>query len=343
VQAIPLSWARRQCAGAAAGGLPLDALLERAFVDVSRNDDRVALSPAQLTLLYATLVLDTEDEAHALSRRPIAPGYGSLAFRILFGSETLEAGIEGVTRLYGLSASTMQIRLDVAGDMAFLAIRYDDEDSPSALLLEDCYIAYLFMGLSQFVDRPFPVAHVVTRDPLHMNIGALHWSTRAPVRLGGVAGLAFPRAVLASRQVASPQEDLRWQAFQRWLDFVEPDPVESLSPLANIRSLRVDRMAAAQTLSPRAYREISRVERGGFRQFRRETLTEAGVDLLVNGKDSVDAVAAQLGYSDARSFRRFIKTATGRTPDQIRSGFQLARRNLDAHARLRDVIARMPG
>jgi AraC family transcriptional activator of pobA len=34
--------------------------------------------------------------------------------------------------------------------------------------------------------------------------------------------------------------------------------------------------------------------------------------------DSVEAIAFDLGYADARSLRRFLKAATGETPQQLR-------------------------
>jgi len=40
--------------------------------------------------------------------------------------------------------------------------------------------------------------------------------------------------------------------------------------------------------------------------------------LLRETDDSVEAIGAELGYSDGRSFRRFLKTATGRTPHELR-------------------------
>ena len=51
---------------------------------------------------------------------------------------------------------------------------------------------------------------------------------------------------------------------------------------------------------------------------RRRALTEAAVKLLRDTDCSVDAIGAELGYSDARSFRRFLKAATGKTPQEHR-------------------------
>jgi AraC-like DNA-binding protein len=74
----------------------------------------------------------------------------------------------------------------------------------------------------------------------------------------------------------------------------------------------------------RACRSASKIRRrlrgdGGFRRSRSHALAAAAVRKLRYSDDSVDSIAAELGYSDARSLRRFLKTATGATPQQIRA------------------------
>ena len=52
---------------------------------------------------------------------------------------------------------------------------------------------------------------------------------------------------------------------------------------------------------------------------RERALVTAAVRRLLRTDDSVEAIAAEIGYSDARSLRRFLKAATGTTPQQIRA------------------------
>jgi len=88
--------------------------------------------------------------------------------------------------------------------------------------------------------------------------------------------------------------------------------------------LRVKDMAREAGVSPSTLRRRMQRDHGGFRAARQQAIVQSGLAMLRNDRDSVDAVAVQLGYSDARSFRRFIKKATGRTPEEIRSGAELA-------------------
>jgi AraC-like DNA-binding protein len=72
---------------------------------------------------------------------------------------------------------------------------------------------------------------------------------------------------------------------------------------------------------------------------------EVSLRLLRESSRSVDSIARQLGYSDARSFRRFIKSATGLTPEALRaqSAPHAARKVPDTllYDRIRQVSLRM--
>jgi AraC-like DNA-binding protein len=48
-------------------------------------------------------------------------------------------------------------------------------------------------------------------------------------------------------------------------------------------------------------------------------LKDPSIRRLRTTDDGVKAIAAELGYSDARSLRRFLKAATGTTPQQLRA------------------------
>jgi AraC-like DNA-binding protein len=61
-----------------------------------------------------------------------------------------------------------------------------------------------------------------------------------------------------------------------------------------------------------------RASEGTFRLVRQRALVDAATARLRATDDSVESVAAELGYSDARSFRRFLKGAIGMTPVEVR-------------------------
>jgi AraC-like DNA-binding protein len=101
-----------------------------------------------------------------------------------------------------------------------------------------------------------------------------------------------------------------------WMSYLAVDPV--------FDDFRSDQRFQVG-ISPATFRRRNSVAGGSFRRFREETLVEASLSLLADEARSVSSIAAELGYADARSYRRFIKGAPGSTPDQIRANSVAAR------------------
>ncbi|MEI9996984.1 MAG: helix-turn-helix domain-containing protein [Rhizomicrobium sp.] len=338
IQSIPLSWARRHCANAVAEGVSLDHLFDMALIEPRFGDDRDRISSAQLALFYYHTNLSTDDEARRNSRGRIPVGLGTVAIRAMFGCSTLESAIGAVAHLYDLASTTMKVRLTVDYDEAVLAVHCEDGQSGSdSTSLEDAYLSFLFMCVNHFIGKILPLSAVETRDPTHMNLGRTHWAAGAPVRLGSLSALRFPKAVLLAPRMANGTDDLFCDVFREWLAFVEPAAVAAIAPKHSMRDFRARQLAQAAGISQATLRR--RMDRfdGGLRQAREKALVSAGLDLLLNTADSVDAVAARIGYSDARSFRRFIKSATGRTPLEWRmehASADILRPNPAVHRRI---------
>jgi len=114
----------------------------------------------------------------------------------------------------------------------------------------------------------------------------------------------------------SPEEEIA-RAQDRRVAFAD-------ARVPKLEDLRVDVLAAKAFVSPSTLRRrLTRIH-GGFRLVRERLLVDASLTLLRGSLRSVEAVAIELGYADARSFRRFIKGATGMTPEDLR-----ARRSVD--------------
>ena len=315
IHSIPLSWARRHCANAVAEGVCLDYLFEQALISPRFGDDRDRISSAQLALLYYHANISTEDEARRNSRAAIPIGFGTLAVRTLFGCSTLEAAIGAVIHLYEMASSAMKVRLRVEHEEASLIVHCEGgRTGADTMSLEDSYLSFLFMCINHFLGRRLPLIDMVTRDPAHMNLGSAHWATGAVVRLGGVSAMRFPRAMLASPRVSSGQDNMFWDIFRPWLDFVEGRAIADFGPDFSRDAWRVDVQAEAAGVSAATYRRRMDQSEGGFRQTRAAAIVAASLPMLLNTRDSIDSVAVRLGYSDARSFRRFIKASTGKTP-----------------------------
>lgn len=312
---LPLSWVERQCSGAVAEGLAQVSLWASALIDPRFGDDRDRVSPAQHALLYMNLAAGLGDEGHGLGGSRIPTGSAALAIRAMLGCATLDAALRAAARLYGLFSPTLRLRLSTDHDIAMLAISCDKGDAARRRYLEDCYAGFLFMCCTHFLGRPLPLLDMTTSDPEHVNLGRLHWAALAPVRLSGVTMLRFPKSLLAARRAGASGELALWDVFEPWLDFVERGGAAATG--FGARSLA--ETASARGVSVSTLRRRLQARQGGFRLENRRRLSAIGVERLTDSEVSVEAIAAELGYSDARAFRRFIKGTTGRTPQQIRA------------------------
>ena len=323
-QRIPISQVMRHCAGIARLGNSVDEVLRQSLIERSFGDDRDQVSFDQFGLLMLNTASWIDDESSGLGTRRIDSGIGALAAHAVMGCSTLEYALAAMGRIY--HSTSIRFGVVLEEEDALLVVHGDKAQSdPLAPVLEELYTIFLFGILSYFVGRPLPVRAHQTRDPLHANLQGRHWATFAPVRLADVAGLRVPRTVLAAHRVGQGSDHIYWDMIQPWLSLAEGHAALADARFVKLEDLRVDVLAAEACVSPSTLRRKMTRTQGGFRQVRQRLVVDAGLQLLRGSSRSVDAVAAELGYADARSFRRFIKAATGMTPEVLRADRSAAR------------------
>jgi AraC-like DNA-binding protein len=336
---MPFDWIMRHTSGVVRQGLSFEKVMEASLIDVRHGDNRDLVRPAQFLLLCMNTALGVNDAAHGLARSRIDPAYTALGLRVALGSATLEDAILAVARLYRTAAGAVQIELKTTQDYAILSIRADSVQDADAIVLEDTYLSWIFMHCMYFLGNRMTVTGVSTRDPFHFNLGGRHFAIGAPLRFGSVTSMQFPRLLLGRRGLNRAGANPHWDCFRLWLDFIEHgDAAPTMGGYLTARG-----HLHLEDIAERAGRSASTIRRrlrgdGGFRRSRSQALAAAAVRKLRNSDDSVDSIAAELGYSDARSLRRFLKTATGATPQQIRaSGFAAHPDDTEARRRLQAI------
>jgi AraC-like DNA-binding protein len=332
---MPFDWITRHMSGVVRQGLSFEKVMEASLIDLRYGDNRDLVSPAQFLLLCMNTALGIDDAAHGLARSRIDPGYTALGLRVALGCAALEDAIFAVGRLYRTASSAIQIELKTKQDLAILNIRADPVLDADAIVLEDTYLSWIFMHCIYFLGSAMPVLNVSTRDPFHFNLGGRHFAIGAPVRYGPVTGMEFPRALLGRRGLNRAGANPHWDCFRAWLDFVEHgDAAPKTSEYVTAHGqLHLEDVATRAGLSASSMRRRLLVD-GGFRHARREALVAAAIRKLRSSDDSLESIAAELGYSDARSLRRLLKAATGATPQQIRTS-ELTTHHNDAQVRQR--------
>jgi len=338
-QGMPLDWITRQVSGAVRQGLTFEQVMAASLIDLRHGDNRDLIGPAQYLLLCMNTALGIGDAAHGLARSRIDPAYTALGLRVALGCATLEDAILAVARLYRTASSAVHIELKTTKDAAILNVRANSAHDADAVLLEDVYLSWIFMHCMYFLGAALPVIEVSTRDLLHFSLGHRHFAIDAPVRYDSVTGMRFSRALLGRRGVRRAGPNPHWECFRLWLDLLEHD--NQLRTNSDCDRLRLKDIAERAGVSTSTMRRRL-LNGGGFRHTRERVLVTAAVRKLQSTDDSVETIAADLGYSDARSLRRFLKAATGTTPQQIRAaGFAPHANDGEVRLRLQAIGAAM--
>lgn len=312
---IPISWAYARSDAIDLQGLDRRALFDRSMI----NEESGFLSFAQLGLLHLTTMLDTGDAFIGLARGTMCAGRMVLDARVALGCSTLGVAIAEIARLHSYN-DPLRIELCVQEARAAVTIQCDpDFARANDASLEEIYLGSLYGTLSYFLGRPIPTLEVVTRSPDHISLGKRHYAMLGPVRHGRTTALVFPAAMLAEQRQGMPADDIWWHISQHWLGSIRGAQLEARTYGRSIRSLNEGVIASQLEISSATLRRRFSAAGLRFRDLRNEAVLEAALALLEDGAFSVRDVAMQLGYSDVRGFRRFIKGETGLTPDQVRS------------------------
>lgn len=334
-QQVPIWWLERKAAAAIANGLSIDSLLECALINRTSEGGQGTVSALHSIVFYASLVLQTDDATHSLVRDRLPPAAGPMSLQLLLGGPTLGEGLVSLVKFYELTSSRIRFHTATQGDRAFLGIHIDDDRW--GVLEEDTFLIYVYFALTAFLNSPVPVAWVNTRDPDHFSLGRPHYLMQGPVKLDRCAGIAFPKALLGARSAAEGLEEFGWTPIDRALSLIgmahDPHAID-----VGHRRLQVDTLAAEQMMAPSTYRRMIAREGPGFRKLREQVLVNAVLAQIEASAGSFEAIAAELGYADARSLRRFVKRATGLTPDELRRSRDNATSPLKLRARLKEII-----
>jgi AraC-like DNA-binding protein len=314
IQLIPISAQYEKLNGAILQGLSRDTLLRESFIDPEHHGN---VSFAQAGLLYVHTMIEMDDQFIGLGRRAIPTSQLAVLFRVMIGCGTLGSALSSLVQFHAFGQPvTIGIRTDEL--VAKLFVNCDDAFAgANAALIEDIYIQSIFGGLSYFLGRPLPATAVSTRNRNNPAIGVRHYSMLTPLRLDTVAAIQFPASMLSEHRQGEPTDDLYWKVCENWLGMATATCVRA--SCVSIRQLNTKALCTELRISPATFRRRNSVNGGSFRRFREETLVEASLALLTDDSRSISSIAAALGYADARSYRRFIKGATGLTPDQLRA------------------------
>jgi AraC-like DNA-binding protein len=313
---VPMHWVRKHCAGAIGAGLDFETLLRESYIDLDPDDPRGQISRAQHLALILNVNLSLGDEAHGMAKRPITIGLNYLAMRIASGARTVEEAVEAFARFYEKTSSPVRLQVSNLEHSVEVRISSDSVDSDQGAAVEEIHTVALMLNLDWLAGRKLNVQSLTVRDPLHPNIGRLHWAFDVLTHFGPCTLLRLSSRQSLFRARVPAIGEFMWDPLRSW---IESDP--SINPGANWAdaTLRVADLTKSSGVSERSLRRRFATDGYSFRDLRQKAIADAGVRHLLSTDVSVEQIAAELGYSEARSFRRLLKAATGMTAAQIRT------------------------
>ncbi|MEP5764379.1 MAG: AraC family transcriptional regulator ligand-binding domain-containing protein [Halieaceae bacterium] len=162
-----------------------------------------------------------------------------------------------------------------------------------------------------------PAHAAVYQDYLHapFSFSAARTSYRLPIALAATANTTGDNASYQLTQqlcnsllAKTPRSQSSMADRVRTLMLLRP--IESISETEVARNLFVSKRTLARRLE---------AEGSGYRQIREQFLHELARGYLQEPNQTVDTVAASLGYHDAAAFRKAFKRWTGMTPREFRA------------------------
>lgn len=334
-KSLPFGWVGKSAALAAARGAPILELLWDSGIgqpgQCIADDD--ALSAAQYMLMGVGIINLVDDEMHTAARSKMPRGTVSTGLRIMASARSLRTAIESLRKFYTLVGINQTIELVSSGPTTRLELSADIPDSRLSAAIEEMIIISLHCQISFIIDRPLPVFSMVTHGD-HPYRNDVHPYLGCKVGSGSKTSLIFPTSCLDLQPVARIGDTPVTDAVLCWLKQIvshSPSAIdrEVLKPMsaAVFDRLRVQDISFGECclelgLQSDELRRALSGEGTGYRPLRQRALLERLRPHLLAGA-GMDDIALDMGFSDARSLRRSLRSASGMSLTELRESIDL--------------------
>jgi len=327
---LPFGWAGKTAAAAAARGAPILDWLSRANVGGPEGviSDRTALSVAQYTLMCVGIMNLVDDEIHAVSRTKVPRGTASTGLRIMASARSLRTAIEALGKFYAMIGRGGQIALVTSGATTQVQVSEDISDPYLSATVQEMVAVSLHCQFSFILDRLLPLSAFVTTGD-HPYDNHVHPYLRCAVLRGSKTALIFPTACLDLEPVAKLGDTPVTDAVLFWLKALDAQTPagfgrHKLKPVSAAvydklrdHDLSYEECSLELRLPSDELRRALLAEGSGYRKLRHSALLERLRPHLMSGA-CLDDVAPELGFSDARSLRRSVRSASGLSVAELR-------------------------
>jgi AraC-like DNA-binding protein len=269
-----------------------------------------------------------DDEIHAVSRNKTRRGTAAMGLRVIASAQSLRTAIEALAKFYTMIGQSDKITLVTSGPNTRLQVSEDISDPGLSATVQEMIAVSLHCQFSFILDRLLPLSAFLTHGD-HPYLDRVHPYLGCPVLRGSRTALVFPTACLDMPPVAKIGEAPVTEAVLQWLKqldartlkpFGEHD-LKSVSAAVyerlRKRDLSYAECSAELRLPNDELRRALMAEGSGYRRLRHSAILERLRPHLLSGA-CLDDVAAEMGFSDARSLRRSVRSASGLSMTELR-------------------------
>lgn len=324
---IASHFVRAALQGAARRGLDSRPLLAELNIHPELLDEpRARVTPEQFTCLVQRIWELLDDEYMGFGRQPSKRGTFAMMCHSIIHCPTLEKALQRGTLFYALFPDAPLLHLERDGEQARLVLDASPLWDPDHFLTESLLVIWHRLG-SWLIGQRIRLLESSFRYPEPPHAGEYD--------------LLFP----GPRRFAAPHTCLRFQAcyldmpllqdertLKRFLQnspadlLARPDSGDSLT--SQIRRLLgrdcrhwpdLEQIARQLHASPQTLRRRLREEGTSFQEIKDQLRRDLAIYHLGRDALSIQAIAEQLGFSEASAFHRAFKKWTGLTPGAYRA------------------------
>ncbi|HTJ62515.1 MAG TPA: helix-turn-helix domain-containing protein [Alphaproteobacteria bacterium] len=317
--------------GGDANAILRNAKLPLALEDFERGAVRT-LSHAHFTALYRECILQLEAHANRQSGRlSMELNETRMLYYCIINCRTLREAIVRSVEFFDMLDRGIRLRLEFVKDTVDFVMETRRAQRNSASFLSD------LVGLSSFhqfygwmLGEPIPVRDVQMLYDPSFEKDIFTDFFQVPVRLGGRANQFRIGAEMLDRPVIRSYHELETLLETFPLDIMPVD-YKTGRIAGHVRNImynallgravlpHIPDLAAAFGLSSATLRRRLANEHTSIGRIREACRRQLAEELLLNHGESIQGIAARLGFSDTTSFRRAFKKWTGEAPSKCRA------------------------
>ena len=319
----------RSCISAAKNkGVDTKSLMMMAGIAPSSITQKRRTTDHSMNLLLNALMNQTQDAFFGFSIQPISPNFYQLLLKSVVLSKDIAQAIE--TLQTGLALVGCELNYDAQEQPITLKIKHEHHDPEH--FLQEYLMVFIHRLLSWLANKAIPLLSVcVSYEPQDYQTEfdlLFRCSTKPNQRYNGLIFDAdilswpvlqesdnvhdvikkFPLIVLRFPDTADALDQQVYRLIKQYF--------HQHNNLPNVLFITKSLNTSSATLR----RQLGRLDTS-FSQIKMELTQQQAMILLKNPKNTIEMIASQLGYSEARAFSRMFKQWTELTPSQYRQLF----------------------